>query len=156
MSELTDLQKLQFYRDEIRTEFNMIAMRSTILVTCQSFLVVPFGIIQPAQSYPAVAVYAYIIAALGIFTSFILIRPLDAAHRTIDSWFIKQRSLLKASTELSELVIDRDRIPGADTDPSKDRIHKRSLAFSVYGPWAFIIFWILMCAWSTVRLVVGF
>ena len=95
MQKISDLEKLYFYREEIRTEFNLIAMRSTILVTCQSFLVVPFALLQTAASYAGVAVYAYIVAALGIFTSLVLIRPLNAAHETIDHWMIKQRTLLK-------------------------------------------------------------
>jgi hypothetical protein len=35
-------EELKFYREEVKHEFNLLAMRTTILVTCQSFLVVPF------------------------------------------------------------------------------------------------------------------
>ncbi|MEI6388353.1 MAG: hypothetical protein WCQ50_17165 [Spirochaetota bacterium] len=153
METLSDLQKLQHFKEEIRTEFNLLTMRSNMLVTCQSFLVVPFALLQNAASYPVVAVYAYLIVALGIFSSAILIKPLQAAHLTIDRWLVKQRALLKDSEVLRPLALDRDLIPDVERDPSKDRLHSQSLAFSVYGPWSFVVFWILMCSWSTIRLV---
>ncbi len=153
MNEISNFQKLQYYKEEIRTEFNLIAMRSTILVTCQSFLVVPFALLQTAAVYASVAVYVYIVAALGIFTSVVLIQPLNAAHKTIDKWLVKQRKLLQNNPDMSDLAIGRDYIPGAGDDPSKDKLYKGSLAFSVYGPWSFVIFWILMCMWSTARLL---
>lgn len=153
MNEISNFQKLQYYKEEIRTEFNLIAMRSTILVTCQSFLVVPFALLQTAAVYASVAVYVYIVAALGIFTSVVLIQPLNAAHKTIDKWLVKQRKLLQNNPDMADLAIGRDYIPGSGDDPSKDKLYKGSLAFSVYGPWSFVIFWILMCVWSTVRLV---
>lgn len=154
MSTLGDLDKLRFYRDEIKHEFSLLAMRSTMLVTCQSFLVVPFAILQTAADYRTVAVYAYLIALLGMFTAMILIRPLDTAHRTINKWLVKQRRLFRESPDLVPLMIDRDKIPGAASNPDRDRDHRRSLAFSVYGPWAFFSFWCLAAVWSTVRLLV--
>lgn len=156
MGTLSNIDKLRFYRDEIKHEFSLLAMRSTMLVTCQSFLVVPLAILQTAADYRTVAVYAYLIAALGIFTAMVLIRPLDTAHRTINKWLVKQRRLFRESPDLETLTIDRDRIPGADSDPDKDRDHRRSLAFSVYGPWAFFSFWWLAAVWSTLRLVLFF
>ncbi|MFP4561736.1 MAG: hypothetical protein ACLFRY_00375 [Spirochaetia bacterium] len=153
MSTLGDLDKLKFYRDEIKHEFSLLAMRSTMLVTCQSFLVVPFAILQTAADYRTVAVYAYLVAALGIFTAMVLIRPLDTAHRTINKWLVKQRRLFRRSPDLEALTIDRDKIPGADSDPDKDRDHRRSLSFSIYGPWAFFSFWCLASVWSTLRLI---
>lgn len=153
MTTLSDLDKLNFYRDEIKHEFSLLAMRSTMLVTCQSFLVVPFSILQTAADYRTVAVYAYLVAALGIFTAMVLVRPLDTAHRTINKWLVKQRRLFRESADLAPLMIDRDKIPGADSDPDKDRDHRRSLAFSKYGPWAFFSFWCLVSVWSTLRLI---
>ena len=129
-------------------------MRSNILVICQSFLVVPFAILQTAAVYSIVAVYAYIVAGLGIFSTLILLRPLDATHRTINKWLAKQRKLFGEAEDLRDLALDRDMIPGADSDPKKDRDHRRSVAFSVYGPWGFFIFWCAAIAWSTVRVFV--
>ena len=153
MEQISDLEKLRFYRDEIKYEFGLLAMRSTILVTCQSYLVVPLAILQTAQDYSAASVYIYIVSALGLFTAFILLRPLNATHQAINTWLVKQRGLFTRTEALKDLAIDRDFIPGAAEDPYRDRMHKRSLAFSIYGPWAFIVFWIIVIVWSTIRLV---
>jgi hypothetical protein len=156
MEQLTDLDKLRFYRDEVKHEFGLLAMRSTILVTCQSFLVVPFAILQTAANFRAVLMLVYIVAALGIFVALILRRPLNAAHRTINKWLLKQRILFKNSEGLRDLMIDRDMIPGVDENLKRDRDHVMSLAFSRYGPWAFCLFWIAAVLWSTIRVLWGF
>jgi len=156
MEPLSDIDKLRFYRDEVKHEFNLLAMRSTILVTCQSFLVVPLAILNTVASFRSVLVLVYLIAVLGIFVALILLEPINAAHRTIEKWLLKQRSLLKRSEDLKDLVIDRDMIPDVETDLEKDRDHERSLAFSKAGPWAFSIFWILSIVWSTIRILAGF
>jgi hypothetical protein len=156
MEKLPDLDKLKFYRDEIKHEFNLLAMRSTMLVTCQSFLVVPYAILNTVASFRAVMVPTYIVAVLGIFAALILLEPINAAHRTIGKWLVKQRALLKGSKGLSDLAIDRDMIPGTETDSHKDKDHERSLLFSKIGPWAFIVFWIACIGWTTLRGVLGF
>jgi hypothetical protein len=156
MGQLSDLDKLRFYRDEVKHEFGLLAMRSTIMVTCQSFLVVPFAILQTAANFKAVLMLVYIIAALGIFVALILRRPLNAAHRTINKWLLKQRALFKSNEGLQDLMIDRDSAPGADENITIDRDHVMSLAFSRHGPWAFCVFWIAAVIWSTVRILWGF
>ncbi len=156
MEQLSEIDKLRFYRDEVKHEFSLLAMRSTILVTCQSFLVVPFAILQTVSNFRAVLVSVYIIAALGTFIALILRRPLNAAHRTIDKWLSKQRMLFKGSEELRDLMIDRDMIPGVEKDLNRDRDHMMSLAFSRYGPWAFFLFWFAAVVVSTVRILFGF
>ncbi|HEB30699.1 MAG TPA: hypothetical protein ENI15_07460 [Spirochaetes bacterium] len=151
MDRLSDLEKLRFYRDEVKHEFNLLAMRSTILVTCQSFLVVPFAILQTVAGFRAVLVIVFLIAILGVFVALVLREPINAAHRTINKWLIKQRGLMQVSEELADLAIDRDMIPGADAEIDKDKDHIRSLAFSRLSPWAFCIFWIAAVVWSVIR-----
>jgi hypothetical protein len=154
MNQLTNLEKLKFYRDEVKHEFNLLAMRSTILVTCQSFLVVPFAILQTAVNFRAMLVIIFLIAALGVFVAIVLREPINAAQRTIDKWLLKQRALMQATEELSDLAIDRDMIPGADLDIKRDKDHTRSFAFSRFGPWAFCVFWVAAVAWSVIRVLV--
>jgi hypothetical protein len=156
MEPLSDLEKLRFYRDEVKHEFSLLAMRSTILVTCQSFLVVPFAIFNTVANFRVVIVPVYLTAVLGIFVALILLEPINAAHRTIDKWLLKQRSLLKASEGLRDITIDRDMIPGVETNLGKDKDHVKSFAFSKYGPWAFCLFWCAAIVWSTLRAFVGF
>jgi len=121
MDPVSDLDKLRFYRDEVKFEFGLLAMRSTILVTCQSFLVVPYAILQTAAKFRAVLVPTFVIAVLGVFVAMILRGPLNAAHRTIDKWVMKQRSLLKTSHALEDFTIDRDMIPGVEKNLKRDR-----------------------------------
>lgn len=156
MDPLSDFDKLSYYRDEIKFEFNLLATRSTFLVTCQSFLIVPFAILQTSANFRTVIFPLYLIAALGIFMALVIRNPINAAHRTINKWVLKQRGLLKTSQELRDLLIDRDMIPGVEKDLYKDKDHIKSLTFTRYGPWAFFIFWIMAIVWSTVRACVGF
>ena len=155
MAALSKSDILSFYRDEIKHEFNLLAMRSTILVTCQSFLVVPFAILQTAASFRTVYIPTLTIALLGIFTVLILLRPLRATHHTIDKWLLKQRALFQTSPEMEPLALDRDLIPGADRDFRKDRDHVKSIAFSRFAPWAFFFFWIASAGWSSYRVLFG-
>lgn len=77
--------------------------------------------------------------------------PINAGHRAINKWLLKQRKLLKEKTELQNFAIDRDFLPEADIDPAKDIDHMRSLAFTRLAPKAFCFFWILAVVWSSIR-----
>lgn len=143
MERLSDLDKLRFYREEVKHEFGLLAMRSNILVTCQSFLVVPFAILNTVGDFAAALPSICIVAALGIFVALVLVAPIRASHRTIDKWLLKQRRLLKGAQNLSDLALDRDFLDGIDVDPRKDTDHLQSLLFSKLAPWAFLLFWIL-------------
>ena len=136
---ISDFDKLNFYRDEVKHEFSMLTTRMTILVTCQSFLVVPFAILNTAARFRSV------IAAV------FLVEPLRAGHRALDAWLRKQRQLIQSHPELEEVAIERDLIPGVESDPDLDRDHHRSLAFSKYGPQIFSLFWLAALIFSTWR-----
>jgi hypothetical protein len=141
MNTLSDFEKLSFYREEVRHEFNLLGMRSTMLAFCQSFLVVPFAILNTAASFRTVLAAEYLIAALGVFLAMLLAEPINAAHRTLEKWLLKQRVLQQHSEPIRDLAIDRDMMAGADVDLSRDRDHFRSLAFSRYAPRVFVLFW---------------
>jgi hypothetical protein len=147
----SDFDKLKFYRDEFKHEFNLLGMRSTMLVFCQSFLVVPFAILNTAADFPSVLLAEYLIGALGILLALLLTEPMNAAHRTMNMWLVKQRELLHRSETLHELASARDLIPGIIEDPRKDRDHFRSLAFSRFAPGLFIVFWLFAIAFCTFR-----
>lgn len=156
MEQYTDMDKMRYFRNELSFEFNLLAMRSTILVTCQSFLVVPFGILQAAPNFRPLLIPVYLIAALGIFVAVILREPINAAHRVIDQWLMKHRTLVKSNPALRDFALDRDLIPGTDRDTSRDTEHVKSLAFTRYGPWAFVTFWAAAIVFSAVRVLAGF
>jgi hypothetical protein len=148
---VTDLDKLRFYRDEITHEFNLLAMRSTMLITCQSFLIVPFAILNTAVSFRWATPPLAMVAVLGFLTAFWLRQPLAAADRTIAKWMIKQRELFDAAPHLRALAIDRDLIPGVAQDLTRDAEHERSLIFSRRAPYAFMTFWAGAMIWVVVR-----
>jgi len=150
-SEISDLEKLRFYRDEVKHEFSLLGMRSTMLVFCQSFLVVPFAILNTAADFRTVLAAEYLIAGRGILLARILAEPIDAAHRALEKWLLKQRSLHQQSESLRDLAIDRDPIPGAAADLREDRDHAHSLAFSRFAPTVFILFWVAAAVFCTVR-----
>jgi hypothetical protein len=145
-----DIARLKFIRDEVKHEFNLLAMRSTILVTCQSFLVVPFAILNTAQNFLWVTIPAMLICVLGIATTLLIRRPIRTAHQMIDHWLVKQARLLKDKDD-EVYVTDRDKKAAHQNDESYDHVHRESLSFSRNAPLAFLIFWILALIWILVR-----
>ena len=155
MGQITDIDKLRFYREEVKHEFSLLAMRSNILVTCQSFLVVPFAILNTVTNFRAAIVSVYLVAALGVFVALILVAPIRARHIKFYLASTLKNFEIKTSEELSDLALDRDTINGIDKDISKDKDHNKSLLFSKYAPWVFLIFWILAVVWATIRVYIG-
>lgn len=152
---IPEMEKLRFYRDEVRHEFSMLTTRTTILVTCQSFLVVPFAILNTAPRFRSVLAAVFLVGLLGLATALILIEPLRAGHRALDAWLRKQRSLIQSHPALHEIAIERDLIPGAEANPQLDRDHVRSLAFSKFGAPIFCVFWVAALAFSVWRAFQG-
>jgi hypothetical protein len=155
MDPVSDLDRLRFYRDEIKFEFSLLSMRSTMLITCQSFLIVPFAILHTANDFRAVLPPLALVSLLGFLVAFWLRRPMAAADRTIAKWLMKQRALFGASPALHELALDRDLIPGVARDLALDAEHEHSMAFSRRAPLAFMSFWCAAGLWLVVRFMVG-
>lgn len=155
LTDLKDIDKLRFYRDEVRHEFNLLAMRSTMLITCQSFLIVPFSILHTADHFLRVVVPLLMVASLGLFVALVLRRPMHAAERTIDKWLQKQRHLLQTQPALRDLALDRDLVKGVEDDSALDADHRLSLAFSRWAPTAFTAFWTTAIVWIVIRAVFG-
>ena len=143
-----------YYRDEVKHEYNLLAMRSSILVTCQSFLVVAFAILNTASNLRGVAALAASVALLGAYTAWMIREPILAAHRSIDNWLQKQRQLL-STIEFIDYKSERDRIPGVESDTKKDLDYEKSVAFSKHAPVAFLFFWAVGIAWIVIRFARG-
>jgi len=152
---VSDLDKLRFYRDEIKHEFSLLATRANLLVTCQSFLIVPYAILNTVANFRAALASEYLIAALGLIVIVMLVQPMRVGERTIEMWLSKQRALIKRTRGLHDLAIERDLRPGVEVDPAQDWEHARSMAFSRYSPWAFGVFWVLAIVVATARAYVG-
>jgi hypothetical protein len=152
---VSDVERLRFYRDEIRHEFGLLSMRSTMLITCQSFLIVPFAILHTAPDFHWVLPPLAMVATLGFIIAFWLRVPMAAADRTIAKWLVKQRALFESSAALRELALDRDRLAGAARDVTVDAEHERSMMFSRRAPLAFMGFWCAAGLWLAVRATIG-
>ncbi len=151
------LQKLSFYREEVKHEFNLLGVRSSILVSCQSFLFVPFAILHTFANYKAVFFPLILIISIGISVAGLMIKPIKTAHSTIGKWLIKQRALMKryeSHNFREDFSIDRDQIENADHDIKADIDHIGSIAFSKYSPGMFIAFWIIAALWVFARMFV--
>ena len=149
------LNRLRFYRDEVKHEFNLLAMRSTTLVTCQPFLIVPFAILNTAAHFRVVAVPAILIPLLGLYTSWVIQEPIRTAHCLIAESLLKQRQLLR-NVESNDDKTRRDQIVGADQDTTQDQEHVRSMAFTSQAPVAFQVFWLLALIWVEIRCIFEF
>ena len=75
MGQISDIDKLRFYREEVKHEFSLLAMRSNILVTCQSFLVVPFAILNTVADFRAAFVSVYLVAVWAHLLRFYWLHP---------------------------------------------------------------------------------
>ena len=151
----SDLERLKFYREEIRHEFTLLSTRSVILVTCQSFLVVPLAILNTASPFGEVFPLVVVVALLGMATAGLILEPITTAHRAIGQWLGKQRRLLRESAALESLRGERDEIEGVELDVRRDLDHQRSLAFSRWAPWLFILFWACALVLAVHRLRTG-
>ena len=136
-------RQLTFYREEVKHEFTLLAMRAGILVGCQSFLVVPFAILNTAPSFRAVAVPATAVAGLGIYTAWVIREPIRTSHRILANWLKKQRAMLNESKD-DAYRSERDKA-------SLDKDHDRSIAFTLKASTSFIVFWIVALIWIAVR-----
>ena len=134
---------------------NLPAMRSNILVTCQSFLVVPFAILNNTNNFRTVAIPAALVAMLGMYTAWVIRGPILVAHRLIEAWLAKQRKLLK-SVKSDDYTTARDEVEGATAYALNDEGHERSMAFSRQAPIAFLVFWGAAFLWIVFRAVAGF
>ena len=83
MEKVTDTEKLRFFREEVKHEFNLLAMRSNILVTCQSFLVVSYAILNTVGDFRSAVPSIVIVAALGIFVALVLTKIVYLNNSTV-------------------------------------------------------------------------
>jgi hypothetical protein len=138
------LEKLRFYREEIKHEFNLLSNRVSAYITSQSFLVTGFalslGNLNPQWGELFRQVFPPMLVLLGLASS-ILVRPgIQGACDTIGLWHIKQDSLFENDPRMQEYRVLRCVVPCGQSDPV-DLIHRRSLLFARWAPLLFAIAW---------------
>jgi hypothetical protein len=139
---VTDLDKLKYYREEVRHEFNLLGQRMGWYVVCQSFLITAFtlSITKFLSDHTLLLyIYTYLIIILGLTTSSLISGAILGAHTTIDIYVNKKYYLMKNSSILFNMKTIRD-----DCLADDDEIHKASLIFSGKIPTTFSNFWILL------------
>jgi hypothetical protein len=146
-----DLDLLNFYRGEIKHEFSLLSMRLNLLITCQSFLVVPFAILNNVSNFKIVAIPQILVIVLGAYTSWLSQKPLSLTQKLIREWLVKQRILLK-KIDSNEYKNSRDILDNVEKDTVYDYEHEQSIAFSKQAPSVFLVFWILGFIWTLFRI----
>jgi hypothetical protein len=138
------LQKLRFYRDEIRHEYNLLSNRVSAYITSQSFLVTGFalsmGNLNPRWGDLFRIVFPLALVILGITSSILILPGIQGACDTIDLWHMKQESLYENDPRMEDYRIVRPGVRSRHGDPV-DVIHQRSLLFARWSPWVFIGAW---------------
>ncbi len=140
------LDLLNFYRSEIKHEFNLLVSRLNLLIICQSFLVVPFVILNNSTQFQLVLAPNLLVIFLGAYTSFVIIKPLSLTQAIIREWLGKQKSLLKH-------VKNNAYKSSRDINLHDYSEHEQSLAFSKKAPTIFLIFWICGFIWTVIRVI---
>src|SRR5947209_17747930 len=91
------LEKLKFYRAEIKQEYDLLSNRVSSYVTSQSFLCIAFASsmsnLNPHWGNIFTLIFPTGLALLGIATSIQSHRAIAAAFETIAMWHIKQNKL---------------------------------------------------------------
>jgi hypothetical protein len=133
MSDLSSSFECQMIRDEIRSEFGLIANRLSWYVTSQSFLVTAFAISR-GIGFNWFSWFSTLLPALGLISSVMIFPSIVAASKTIDLWHQRYKQFLEQNPEFKQ-AFDLHR-------PSW--IHTLSLLFPTLIPPLFGLFWVVI------------
>lgn len=137
------LEKLKFYRAEIKQEYDLLAGRVNSYVTSQSFLCIAYassmGNLNPQWGNIFTLVFPIVLVWLGIATSIQASRGITAAFRTIELWHIKQNKIFENDSALEDYHLIR--FNPSDTASPQDLIYVRGLAFAKWSPRIFLAAW---------------
>jgi len=146
-----ELDKLKFYRAEIKDEFALLSNRVSAYISAQAFLIIAYtsamGNQNPQWGHEFRVVFPPFLATLGIVTSFQAWLGIRAASDTIALWRIKQNQLLAANPALEDYHVERPFITRRN-GKLVDITHERSLVFARWSPLTFTIAWLVFGALS--------
>lgn len=145
------LERLQFYRAEIRHEFDLLANRVSSFIASQSFLVLGFtlSVSNAAPGWGVRLAFPLAIAILGAILSALVMPGILGASETIDLWRAKQAALFDEAAEELEPFRLRRRVSGRGID----LVHRRSLRFAKLAPWIFLCAWLGFGALASLLIV---
>jgi hypothetical protein len=139
-----NLERLRFYREEIKHEFNLLSNRVSSYVTSQSFLVTAFalsmGNSNPRWGSLFRLIFPLVLSLLGIVVSIQAWPGIKGACDIISLWHEKQNRLFAEDPRLDDYRVERPlTAPGRRTPV--DIIHERSLWFAKWSTWIFLAAW---------------
>lgn len=142
-------ERLDFYRQEIQYETSILANRTDAYLTAQSFLVIAFvsSMSNLNQSWGEMFTLLVppFLALLGVLSSLNAWPGIHAAYRIIDHWQIKQSHLLRSEPIMGLAYDESPLFSEAETSRA---VHRKSLLFSLRTPWIFLVFWMVLGAYS--------
>ncbi|MGE5445145.1 MAG: hypothetical protein ACM3SR_11185 [Ignavibacteriales bacterium] len=134
MSDLSPSFECQMIRDEIRSEFGLIANRLSWYVTSQSFLVTAFAISRGIGFNWYSWFSTVLLPALGLISSALIFPSIVGASKTINLWHQRYKRFLEQNPKFQQ-AFELNR-------PSW--IHTLSLLFPTLIPPLFGLFWIVI------------
>jgi hypothetical protein len=139
----TKLRRLEFYRAEVKHEFNLLSNRLNAYITSQSFLVIAFALsmsnMNPQWTSLLRLTLPASLAILGVITSLQARQGIRGASDVI-RWLDKEGKLFGGDPRMDDYRVDRPVAASGDGSPV-DIIHERSLAFAKRLPWVFTVAW---------------
>lgn len=140
------LNRLRFYRSEIKDEFALLSNRVGAHISAQSFLIIAYasamGNLNPQWGHHFRLIFPPMLALLGIVNSIQAWLGIRAASDTIALWRLKQHELLTHYPALAAYHVDRPFVKRRD-GKIVDITHERSLVFARWSPLTFIVAWLI-------------
>lgn len=164
------MEKLQYYRQENRHEWNLLSNRVSSYITSQSFLVTAYAVSMGNQNPKwgnwFTLIFSLIVSIIGVATSLRARPGINGAVKILKLWHKKQDRLFFqnpdeaerdrkcASEDLSmidfndgrPMIIPKHSKEEANKVESIDEIHNTSLQFATAAPWLFGISWLCFAA----------
>ncbi len=138
------LEKLRFYRSEIKQEYDLLSNRVSSYVTSQSFLCIALTASMSNQNPKwgelFTLIFPIVFSLIGIATSIQSIRAISAASKTIGLWHLKQNELFENTPELADFRIERV-LTETNSGKPKDVVFEHGLTFARWSPPIFIAAW---------------
>jgi hypothetical protein len=154
----SDLDKLKFYREEIKAEFALLSNRVSAHISSQSFLIIAYasamGNQHPRWGEEFRLLFSIALVILGITTSLQAWLGIRAASDTIALWRSKQNDLLEHNPALEDYRVQRPVVTRRN-GKLVDITHERSLVFSRWTPLTFTIAWLAFGSLSVALRLAG-
>lgn len=144
----TDLRdRLGYYREENRHEFNLLGQRMTWFVACQAFLITALAITASNSNDSFRLTYGTALCIIGAFTSGLAWLGILAACAVIRKWLKLEEELFEGfpdGDELKRYCVERPplSVGFGGWQRKADLIHWVSLLFVHIAPAGFILFWV--------------